>query len=490
MKHSLLILCALLVSSVSAISQTTPVRGTLTFTDDIRQTFNPGATNAGINVGSHAGNPSGPSNGDFWYNSSTGAMMARIAGSSVALGTASGTLTTISWTGGIVSIANPTTTPALTIAGTSGGIPYFNSGTTWATSGALGAGNLVIGGGAGSAPTSVTAGATTEILVGGGAGTAPVWTTATGTGAPVRAGSPTFTGIVTTASWTATTNALVKNNGGGQGGTLKLEDQDSTLVTKIRSGDITVDRTLLTTDVDGNIVSTGDTGTVTNTMLAGSIDLTTKVTGTLPVANGGTGATTFTDAGVLIGNTTGAVQVTTAGTAGQVLTSNGAGVDPTFQAAAGASKVVQIIYVSKTDTASTASTTFGAVMSGTITPTSASNKIIVLAVLACGSPGNSGYPYFLRLARSGTPLLQGDAAGSRVQTHVSGYFTGVLNAMHSVSLLASESPSSTSALTYDVEAKVGNAAATFYLNRTYNDSNVTDDNGRGASYMILMEVTP
>ncbi|MBI2462683.1 MAG: hypothetical protein HYV65_00325, partial [Candidatus Spechtbacteria bacterium] len=52
---------------------------------------------------------------------------------------------------------------------------------------------------------------------------------------------------------------------------------------------------------------------------------------------GGTGVATFTDAGVLIGNTTGAIQVTTAGTAGQVLTSNGAGVDPTFQAAAGGS---------------------------------------------------------------------------------------------------------------------------------------------------------
>lgn len=61
-----------------------------------------------------------------------------------------------------------------------------------------------------------------------------------------------------------------------------------------------------------------------------------KIGGTLiTVAGGGTGATTFTDAGVLIGNGTSAVQVTTAGTAGQVLTSNGAGVDPTFQAAAG-----------------------------------------------------------------------------------------------------------------------------------------------------------
>ena len=37
-------------------------------------------------------------------------------------------------------------------------------------------------------------GATTEILVGGGAGSAPVWTTAFGSGAPVRAVSPTLTG--------------------------------------------------------------------------------------------------------------------------------------------------------------------------------------------------------------------------------------------------------------------------------------------------------
>lgn len=60
------------------------------------------------------------------------------------------------------------------------------------------------------------------------------------------------------------------------------------------------------------------------------------------VANGGTGATTFTDGGVLIGNGTGAIQVTSAGTSGQVLTSNGAGVDPTFQDAAGGGTINSI----------------------------------------------------------------------------------------------------------------------------------------------------
>jgi len=51
----------------------------------------------------------------------------------------------------------------------------------------------------------------------------------------------------------------------------------------------------------------------------------------LSVGNGGTGASTFTDGGVLVGNAANAVQVTSAGTAGQALISGGAGVDPTFQ---------------------------------------------------------------------------------------------------------------------------------------------------------------
>jgi len=62
-----------------------------------------------------------------------------------------------------------------------------------------------------------------------------------------------------------------------------------------------------------------------------------NVTGTISVANGGTGDTSLAAHGVLIGNGTGAVNVTIPGTAGQVLTSNGASSDPTWQAAGTAS---------------------------------------------------------------------------------------------------------------------------------------------------------
>lgn len=89
------------------------------------------------------------------------------------------------------------------------------------------------------------------------------------------------------------------------------------------------------TDDDG----TGTTGTIRSaawkTELYGQIDA--AIDGadatTRAVNKGGTGAATFTDGGVLVGNGTGAIQATAVGTAGQVLTSNGAGVDPTFQAA-------------------------------------------------------------------------------------------------------------------------------------------------------------
>ena len=47
----------------------TVVDGSLAFATDIRQTFNPGGTVAGLNVGQQAGDPSTLVNGDIWYDS-------------------------------------------------------------------------------------------------------------------------------------------------------------------------------------------------------------------------------------------------------------------------------------------------------------------------------------------------------------------------------------------------------------------------------------
>jgi trimeric autotransporter adhesin len=92
-----------------------------------------------------------------------------------------------------------------------------------------------------------------------------------------------------------------------------------------------------TTNV-GTVTSVSGTGTVNGMTLTGSVttsgsltlggtlsgvNLTSQVTGTLPVANGGTGAATFTSNNVLLGNGTSAFQVVAPSTAGNVLVSNG-----------------------------------------------------------------------------------------------------------------------------------------------------------------------
>lgn len=119
------------------------------------------------------------------------------------------------------------------------------------------------------------------------------------------------------------------------------------LVVNDDGGGTADDDTRIEGDTDPELVyvdaSTDRVGIGTNTpdtLL--HVDGTLKVTAlemgsALDVASGGTGAATFTDGGVLVGDATGAVQVTTAGTAGQILTSNGAGADPTFQDAGGGS---------------------------------------------------------------------------------------------------------------------------------------------------------
>ena len=64
--------------------------GAMTLPDNVRQTFNPGADAAGLNVGSHAGDPGTPSNGDLWYDSVANTLDARINGATVNLGAGGG----------------------------------------------------------------------------------------------------------------------------------------------------------------------------------------------------------------------------------------------------------------------------------------------------------------------------------------------------------------------------------------------------------------
>jgi hypothetical protein len=121
-----------------------------------------------------------PTNGQLLIGNGTGYDLNTLAtGSGISVTNGVGTITlantgvlSVSFTGGIVTVATPTTTPALTVAGTSGGIPYFSSGTTWASSSALAANAIVLGGGAGAAPATTTTGTGVVTALGVNTGTA------------------------------------------------------------------------------------------------------------------------------------------------------------------------------------------------------------------------------------------------------------------------------------------------------------------------------
>jgi hypothetical protein len=178
-----------------------------------------------------------------------------------------GTVTSVSFTGGIISVATPTTTPALTVAGTSGGIPYFSSGTTWASSAALTQYGVVYGGGAGATPVATAAGTTGQVLT-ATTGGAPTWA------APATSGTVTsvsvvsangFAGTVATATTTpaitltTSITGVLKGNGTAISAAVVNTDYlaPSAPVTK------TADFTVAATDVWLINNKTGSTCTVT-----------------------------------------------------------------------------------------------------------------------------------------------------------------------------------------------------------------------------------
>jgi hypothetical protein len=138
--------------------------------------------------------------------------------------------------------------------------------------------------------------------------------------------SITTLGTITTGTWSASTIAA---NKGGTG-------QTTFAIGDILYADTTSTLARLADVATGNALISGGTGTAP---AWGKIGLTTHVSGTLPIANGGTNLTSVTNNGVVVGSA-GAYSFTAAATANQVFRADGSGVPGFGTIALGSSAAV------------------------------------------------------------------------------------------------------------------------------------------------------
>ena len=147
-------------------------------------------------------------------------------------------------------------------------------------------------------------------------------------------------------------------------------------------------------------------------------------------------------------------------------------------------KIIQVVQTVKTDTTSHDTTAWTDIsgMSVSITPQSASNKVLIM-FSGMGSTVNMG---FVRLVRDSTTIGAGDDIGSRVNCTCQFHRAGDSNLQTSFSFQYLDSPNTTSATTYKLQWR--DESGTIYLNRSVTDHN-NDAGARTASVITAMEVS-
>jgi len=154
-------------------------------------------------------------------------------------------------------------------------------------------------------------------------------------------------------------------------------------------------------------------------------------------------------------------------------------------------KILQVVSTAKTDTFTTSSTSFTDVtgLSVSITPSATSSKILVMVTTNTSSEDAVVTNNMVQLVRDSTAIFIGDSAGSRIQTSFVGNSmpSDELNQTRAVALTYLDSPATTSATTYKVQAKVTHAGAV-YINRAFTDADSAIQ-GRSASSITVMEIS-
>jgi hypothetical protein len=151
-----------------------------------------------------------------------------------------------------------------------------------------------------------------------------------------------------------------------------------------------------------------------------------------------------------------------------------------------AGSIIQVVQTVKTDTFTGTANGTALLVTGvtaTITPTSATNKILIIGHIMYSSTGTTYGGWF---KRGSTDIGLGDGAGSR--QHVSMGMAYVTDSNQSNTFVYSylDSPLTIAATTYQFYVNNDNATA-IYINRSVNDSD-NSTGKRGISTVTLLEV--
>ena len=159
-------------------------------------------------------------------------------------------------------------------------------------------------------------------------------------------------------------------------------------------------------------------------------------------------------------------------------------------------KILQVVQATKTDNQSFTSSSSGddrydiTGLSVSITPASASNKILVTYNVNVGGP-NGGYRAFIHLMRGSTDIYQGADSNSR--TRCSNFiYTRNDSVGHIAAYMATgthlDSPNTTSATTYKLQITTHNSGGNVYYVNTAASNNSNSSGQNPISQITVMEV--
>jgi hypothetical protein len=190
---------------------------------------------------------------------------------------------------------------------------------------------------------------------------------------------------------------------------------------------------------------------------------------------------------IIAGNTSGTITLDAPNVAGTTVltlpTTNGTIVTTNTMPTG---SVLQVVSATKTDTFSSSGSGFNAItgLSVSITPSSSSNKIMILVNTGFSSDG-SNYDIMFALYKNSSVLsgATGDASSSRGRVTFSGA-NRVEYEINNGGMTYLDSPATTSSTTYDLRVK---NQGTIYINRESNN-NDNEWHARGISTITVMEI--